>query len=197
MAAKTEMPKGNAIDAAIPLLKAADTAHQGSVRKWVVVAKFFASAGWKSDNLTGDNRNLQRVADLRATIVQIFPTKAQDFLRLESRDVADLSDNDKAYRTMYQMRIGAYVSLVARHMRGLEGVKLRKPKAKADAGATSGPDFKNDKSAMHGWARQLNALKAGALIVRNDKDQTMTAADATELQNALTVALAIIGKYTG
>src|SRR5574337_607887 len=188
MAKKTEKPQGHALAAAIPLLKAADTAHQGSVRKWVVVAKFFAGEGWKSDNLTGDNRNLQRVADLRATIVAVFPTKAQDMLRLQARDVADLSDNDKAYRTMFQMRIGAYVSLVARHMRSLEGVKLRKPKEKSDVGAANAET--NDKSPMHRWVRELRALEAGANIIRNEKNESMTAADAVELQGAIKVCLA-------
>ena len=187
---------GHVMDALLELLRKADAAQQKAVRVWIAIAKVLHGQGWLADNITGENRDVQKVADLRVTIIAAFPSKAQDLLRLDPRDVGNLSDGDKAVRLMYQQRIGAYVSLVARHMRGMEPTKLRAPKKKDDAGSVKGDTFEGDKSPMHGWARRLQALSAAALMVRNDKNENLSAEDAVALQDAIKMALAIMGKYT-
>lgn len=51
-------------------------------------------------------------------------------------------------------------------------------------------------SPMHYWVKELNALNAGATILRNAKNDSMTAEDAVALKNAVSTALALLGKYT-
>jgi hypothetical protein len=51
-------------------------------------------------------------------------------------------------------------------------------------------------SPMHRWLVALTAMDNGALIVRDAKNNTMTAEDATALQAALKTCRAIVGKYT-
>jgi hypothetical protein len=51
-------------------------------------------------------------------------------------------------------------------------------------------------SPMHYWVKELNALSAGATILRNAKNDAMTAEDAVALKDAVSVALALLAKYT-
>ena len=51
-------------------------------------------------------------------------------------------------------------------------------------------------SPMHRWVKDLNALNAGATILRDANNNTMTAADAAALKDAVSKCVALLGKYT-
>lgn len=51
-------------------------------------------------------------------------------------------------------------------------------------------------SPMHRWVKDLNALNAGATILRDAKNQTMSAEDAAALKDAVSKCIALLGKYT-
>lgn len=77
-------------------------------------------------------------------------------------------------------------------------------KTTAPAAANSGaavdavnPDATdNARSPIHRWVRQLNELNAGAFILRDAKNHTMSAEDAAALKDAVSKCLALLGKYT-
>lgn len=54
----------------------------------------------------------------------------------------------------------------------------------------------NAPSPIHRWVRQLRELNAGAFILRDAKNHTMSAADAAALKDAVYKCLALLGKYT-
>jgi hypothetical protein len=68
----------------------------------------------------------------------------------------------------------------------------KKAAAPAVAAAAAGVE---GLSPMHRWATILQDMIAGALIVRDARNQTFSVTDAKELQAALMVAKAIIGRY--
>jgi hypothetical protein len=74
------------------------------------------------------------------------------------------------------------------------GKTTAKPAAAAAANDSVIP--KDGASPMHRWLVALTAMDNGALIVRDAKNNTMTAEDATALQAALKTCRAIVGKYT-
>lgn len=67
--------------------------------------------------------------------------------------------------------------------------------AKTDA-ANDSVIPKDGASPMHRWLVALTAMDNGAMIVRDAKNGTLSAEDATALQAALKTCRAIIGKYT-
>lgn len=51
-------------------------------------------------------------------------------------------------------------------------------------------------SPMHRWMRQLNDFRQGVFILRDAKNECMTAEDATRAQNLAAELTALLGKYT-
>lgn len=51
-------------------------------------------------------------------------------------------------------------------------------------------------SPMHRWVRELRELNAAAFILRDAKNFTMSAEDATALKDAVSKCIALLGKYT-
>lgn len=52
-------------------------------------------------------------------------------------------------------------------------------------------------SPMHRWVRELNTLNAGTNILRNARNECMSAEDAAALKDAVSQCIALLGKYTG
>jgi hypothetical protein len=67
--------------------------------------------------------------------------------------------------------------------------------AAVDPLAPSAP-MKDAPSPMHFWVRELGALNAGATILRDTQNRTLSAADANALKDAVSKCIALLGKYT-
>jgi hypothetical protein len=51
-------------------------------------------------------------------------------------------------------------------------------------------------SPMHYWVKELNALNAGATILRDTQNRCLSAEDANALKDAVSKCIALLGKYT-
>lgn len=190
MSQKTEIneSKVNALVAAlesagvIAELAKVDDAQQTVNRKWAKIAGLFHKAGMRAEHISGETRSREHHAAVKRAIVLSWPEKHQTLLNLKGAAVAELSDADQGLRAKRQTDIGAYVGLIARHLRKLEGpvergTKAAKTAEKADTGMRG--------DTVEGAKTMLRALLAGKAMVCG-------AATVSKYENCLTEALALL-----
>ena len=190
MSQKTEIneSKVNALVAAlqnagvIAELAKIDEAQQSVNRKWAKIAALFHKAGMRAEHISGETRSREHHAAVKRAIVLSWPEKHQTLLGLKGAAVAELSDADQGLRAKRQTDIGAYVGLIARHLRKLEGpvergTKGEKKEEKADTGMRG--------DTIEGAKTMLRALLAGKAMVCG-------AATVSKYENCLTEALALL-----
>lgn len=156
-----------------------DKAHDA----WKKGAKALYSCGLRYSMIGGADQDKATRAEVSDWITTMLPEKMRRLLTLKGRDVAELGDNDKVARKMYQQRIGVYLSRIAKYLADHEGVQAeRKPRAAAAAAAAT-PTMEHTMWAYLMFAQEMMAhrTKIG-----------MSAKDADELGNALETALVIL-----
>ena len=124
----------------IPELSKVDEAQQGVNRKWAKIAGLFYKGGIRAESISGDARVREVVEAVRRTIVASWPEHHQRLLATKGQAVSEMSDSDQGLRAKRQADIGAYVGLLARHLRKLDGPKTREKKEKVEDKAAEPDD---------------------------------------------------------
>lgn len=154
-----------------------DKAHDA----WKKGAKALYTCGLRYAMIGGANQHADTRREVSEWIVKMLPEKMRKLLTIKGRDVAELADNDKALRRIYQQRVGVYLSRIANYLKAHEGiVPERKPRT---AAAATAPTIE---ATMGGFLLALRQIRADSTKVG------MTAKDQDEFNNALETALAVL-----
>ena len=136
-----------------PLIHAADLAPAGTFMKAAIIGEDKAHDAWRKGAkalygcglryamIGGATQDAATRKELGDWITSMLPTKMQALLTPKGRDVAEMSDTDKALRKLYQQRIGVYIHRIGEYLKKHEGITTpRNPKKDAGTVADNMPD---------------------------------------------------------
>jgi hypothetical protein len=117
---------------AISELSKADDVQAKADRTWSKIAGLFWKAQVRAEHLSGETKMPEYYAAVKRAVIESWPANHQRLLATKGHDVAVLSDAEQGLRAKRQRDIGAYIGLIARHLRKLGDPKTRGTK-KAEA----------------------------------------------------------------
>ena len=114
-----------------------DKAHD----TWRKGVKALYGCGLRYSMIGGADQDKATRKELADWITGMLPEKMQALLTPKGRDVAELSDTDKALRKIYQQRIGVYIHRIGEYLKKHEGITTpRNPKKDVGTVADNMPD---------------------------------------------------------
>ena len=113
-------------------LKTAGETFDKADRQFSKLAGKFWKAGFRAEHLSGETKVPEYYAAVKRAVIESWPANHQRLLAIKGHDVAELSDAEQGLRAKRQRDIGAYIGLIARHLRKLGDPKARGTK-KAEA----------------------------------------------------------------
>jgi hypothetical protein len=164
---------------AISELSKADDVQAKADRTWSKIAGLFWKAQVRAEHLSGDTKVPEYYAAVKRAVIESWPANHQRLLAIKGHDVAELSDSEQGLRAKRQRDIGAYIGLIARHLR-----KLGDPKARGVKRAEA-------------EAKVIESADPIVIIqgIINKATQIVDVADVDRLQNAGLEMIALIRKH--